>query len=132
MWITLIITILSYLLQNPQNSKERKQALVGALAAGAITYGVTEYTDWGQANLAPLNDSIGNFFTGGPTPGNSPGTTVGAGSSSGGSGSGGLWSALQGLGPAGIAAIGGAVGLATNSGWLIPALAVGGAILLLK
>lgn len=29
--------------------------MTNAATAGLVTYGVTEYTDWGKENLAPLN-----------------------------------------------------------------------------
>lgn len=58
MWTALILALLSYLLSNPKNSEERKKALLQSAAIGAGTYAVTNYTDWGQANLQPINDSI--------------------------------------------------------------------------
>lgn len=118
MWISLIIFVLTYLLQNPKNSEERKKALIGAAAAGAITYGVTEYTDWGQENLAPLNDSISDFVTGGKSPSTSVGTTVGSGTkapTTSGSGTSSIWDTLTSWGPAGTAAVVG-VGAGTLTG----------------
>lgn len=61
MWLTLIVMLVSYLLQPRNTAAERRRALLGSAAAGAITYGVTEYTDWGKENLAPLNDEIGEY-----------------------------------------------------------------------
>lgn len=66
MYISLIIAILTYLLQSSRGASQ-SAALGSALAAGALTYGVTEYTDWGKDNLAPLDADIASAITGSVT-----------------------------------------------------------------
>lgn len=135
MWLTLLVMVLSYLMQDPQNGKERKNALMRSMALGAVTYGVTEYTDWGQENLAPINDSISDFIGIGE-----PDTTVTAesgatggavGVQAGVAGGAGVASVLSSIGP-GTAALGGFLAGASSPGWVPLALAAGAAVLLIK
>lgn len=62
MWLSLFIALLTYLLAPKNTSAERSRALLAAAGAGAITYGVQNYTDWGKENLAPLDTKIGNLI----------------------------------------------------------------------
>lgn len=133
MLVALIMAVITYFLQNPKNSEERKKALLGAAAAGAITYGVTEYTDWGQANLKPLDSSIGNFFSGGKS--SNAGVPVAGAAKPNATGSStpasGFWDTLQSWGPTGTALVAG-VGTSAvtgSSSWLLP-LAIGAGVLL--
>lgn len=135
MWLTLIVMILSYLMQDPQNGKQRKQALLNSMALGAVTYGVTEYTDWGQENLAPIDDSIADFI-GVDEPDATVTANTGAtggqvGVTAGKPGGSGFSSVLGSIGP-GAAALGGLALGAASPNWLLPALVIGGGILLLK
>lgn len=134
MWLTLIVMVLSYLMQPRDTKEERKKALVNSAVLGAGTYAVTEYTDWGQENLKPLDDSIGNFFS--PT---EKGAKV-AGSSEQASGVLGQtaagaavktstngWDVMKEWGPTEILATGAVAGAATGGikPWMLGAAAVG-------
>lgn len=127
MWVALIIAVITYLLQNPGNSEERKKALLVAAGAGAVTYGVTQYTDWGQENLAPLDSSISSFVSGNPDSSSKVTVAGGAGQNATGTttvGTG-FWDTLKSWGPAGTLAVGaGASALAGSRNWLLP-LAIG-------
>lgn len=79
MWLTLAITILTYLMSPRDTAQERRNALVNAAVAGGVTYGVSNYTDWGKENLAPIDARIKNTIM--PTP--DPSATVVAGATSG-------------------------------------------------
>lgn len=145
MWISLIIALLTYLLQNPKNAEERKKALMIAGAAGLGTYAVTNYTDWGQQNLAPLNDSIngalgfgGSSTTAGAANGGVTGSPVIPGAatttSSAGGWADGFWTTLQSWGGVGTAAVIGTAGVATGvaPSWFKWALIGGAAWFVLK
>lgn len=122
MWLTLIVMLLSYLMQPRNTAAERRRALVGSLAAGAVTYGVTEYTDWGQQNLAPIDKAIGDFVL--PEK-----STVGASGTGGGTGTlGTATSSLAGVVKAAtpLLAVGAGVSLLKDNKWLLPALLAGG------
>lgn len=138
MWISLIIALVTYLLAPKNNAKERQKALIGAAVAGGVTYGVTEYTDWGNENLKPINDSIGSVFEGSPksddprngvptTGGKTPANQASASSS-------GLLDAVKNIGPAGAAALGFGAGAVTSDKTkvLLIGAAVLAAVLLLK
>lgn len=143
MWVALIMAVLTYLLQNPSNSSERKKALLTAAAVGGVTYGVTEYTDWGQENLKPLDDNINDFLGFGDGDKKTDADAKDAGEALGGSATGsqkpgssgsGFWDTLKSWGAAGTATVTGALGLATGAlpSWLIWVGVGAGAYLLLK
>lgn len=133
MLISLIIAVLTYLLSPRNTSAERRQALVNGAAAGALTYGVTEYTDWGKENLGPINDSIGGVTA----PANPTSVVPVPGAAAGNTGTGGIWDTLKAWGPAGVATVsaGAGIGIGAASGsssWVPLALLGVGAFLLLK
>lgn len=68
-WLTLVITLLTYLMQPRNTSNERRLAIMRSALAGAATYTVTHNTDWGRATLGEYD---GVIDTGSVT-----GTTVG-------------------------------------------------------
>jgi len=130
MWLTLIVTLLTYLLSPRDTKKDKRKALINAAAAGAITYGVTNYTDWGQENLQPLDDAIASPFIGPPNPEAVSGTnTNGAVTEA----KNGFWDTLQSWGPTGVATVvgtTGAVAAANKSPWLWIALIAAGVMIL--
>lgn len=131
MWLSLIITLLTYLLSPRDTSSERRKALIRAAAVGGGTYLATQNTDWGRDISKSFDDMIGVSPTDKPigdtgegTAANlvdaskapavtKPGTTGGAG--------GGFWSTLTSWGAAGTAAVIGTAGVATGTvpKWLI-------------
>lgn len=122
MGLSLIIALLAYLLSPRDTAKERRQALLNAGIAGGVTYGVTEYTDWGQENLAPLDDSIASVFT--PTPDLAiagEGTTTATIPTS-------TWDTLKSYGAPALAAVAGATvaggGLTSLLPWILGAIGV--------
>lgn len=143
MWLALIMAVLTYFLQSPQNSSERKKALLTAAAVGGVTYGVTKHTDWGQENLKPLDDNINEFlgFGSGDSKTDADAKDAGAalggsatGSQKPGSSSSGFWDTLKSWGATGTAAVAGTLGLATGTlpSWLIWVALGAGVYLLLK
>lgn len=48
MWLTLAVTLITYLLSPRGTSEERRSALITAGLVGGGTYLATEYTDWGK------------------------------------------------------------------------------------
>lgn len=54
-WLSIFIALLNYLLASKNTPKERRNALLGSLAAGAGTYAVTHYTDWGKEALGKFD-----------------------------------------------------------------------------
>lgn len=128
MWITLIVTILSYLMSSRDTSSQRRSALLKAAAAGAVTYGVTNYTDWGQENLAPLDATIDGWLD--PTPDANQSQTGAGGTQDN------LWTTLKAWGPKGVtqALVGAGVGTSLVTGsissWL-PWVAGAAALILL-
>jgi len=126
MWISLLIALLTYFLSPTNTAAERRSALLKAGAAGALTYGVTEYTDWGKENLGPLDDSIGSIFTPPADPNAVPSDQTKAVIPGVGTG-GGIWDALKGVGAPVLA---GAAGLAAGSAlsgylpWIIGGVAL--------
>lgn len=133
MWLTLAITILTYLMSPRDTPKERRGAMVNALVAGGATYAATEYTDWGKDVSAKFDSAIGVAPSGTPgvaANGDKAGET-GTGVSSQG---GGLWSSVSGWGAAGAATLVGAAGVSaiTGSTWILPAALAIGAYLILR
>lgn len=126
MWLSLLIALLTYFLSPNDTAAERRSALLKAGAAGAVTYGVTEYTDWGQANLGPLDDSIGAIFTPPADPNADPSdqktaTVPGIGAG------GGVWDSIKNIGAPALAGVAGlAVGssLSTYLPWILGGLAL--------
>lgn len=127
-WLTIAITLLTYLLQPRGTSAERRKALIGAALAGGATYAVTHYTDWGKENLGQFDgviptDNLPTVDTentgGGATVGVKPGNTTPTS---------GFWDTLTSWGPGGTAAVvgTGAAALTGNTKWLL----IGGAALL--
>lgn len=143
MWLALIMAVLTYLLQNPENSSERKKALLTAAAVGGVTYGVTEHTDWGQENLKPLDDDVNEFLGFGSGTSKTDADAKDAGAALGSSATGsqqpgasgsGFWDTLKSWGAAGTVAVGGTLGLATGAlpPWVLWVALGAGAYLLLK
>lgn len=143
MWISLIMAVLAYLMQDPQNSSDRKKALLTAAAVGGVTYGVTEHTDWGQENLKPLDDSVNSFLGFGDDSKKTDADPKEAGAALGGSATGsnksgssnsGFWNTLQSWGATGTAVVTGSLGLATGSipSWALWVAGAAGVYLLLK
>lgn len=134
MWLSLAIAVLSYLLQPRGTSAERKKALVNSLALGAVTYGVQEYTGWGQENLAPLNQAMTpSLLANVPAASSDAAVVVQDGSALPGApstGSSSIWSSLASWGPAAAAGLAGGVALGSGSS-LTPLLLIGGGLLLL-
>lgn len=135
MWLSLFIALITYLLSPKDTSAQRKRALLNAAVAGGITYGLTEYTDWGKEVSNEFDGMIGvgnkvddEAATNATKPASvgSPGTGT-AGSS------GSLWSTLTSWGAAGTAAVVGTTGAAAGavSGNWLPVLAIGAAALLI-
>jgi len=98
MW--LIISILVYLMQDTSTPEKQKKAFANAAAAGLVTYGVSEYTQWGKENLSSV-DGVPKSAED-------------------------LANSVKNLGPVGIAAGLGAAGLASG---VSPALLIGGGLL---
>lgn len=137
-WLTIIIALISFFASKKSGKSTGDSAAIAA-AAGAVTYGVTEYTDWGQENLKPIDDSINGWFGTGDdkssssitttgTTGGQTGTSVVTVPASSGSSTG-AWDTLKSWGPMGTAAVVGTAGAATGTldkSWLW----VGGGLLL--
>lgn len=117
--ISLIIFLLTYLLSASRGAKQ-SEAIANGLAAGALTYGVSEYTQWGQENLQPLNDRITTAVTGQVAAPNSAapadGNAVGATQSG--------WSTLSKWGPGVLTAGAAAVAGSSLSAYIIPGMAL--------
>lgn len=139
-WLSIIMALVSFFLAGGSKPENRAKAAAVGMAAGAATYGVTHYTDWGRENLGNLD---GVTVTGGgqgtspktPTATNASGQPISVGTgSAGASGSTGLFSAIGGALSSPVAA--GAAGLAVGSslnGTTLMWIAIGlGAFLILK
>lgn len=134
MWLALIIAVLTYLLSPRDTSTDRKQALLKAAGAGAITYGISEYTDWGKENLKPLDNKISGVFSpdvktdanGNPIkdPNAAKVTTGSTGS--------GVWDAVKSWGPTVVGTVGAAAVASSIPSWVMWAALAAGAYLLLK
>lgn len=127
MWLSLIIALLTYLLSPRDTSAQRRNALVTAAAAGGVTYAVSEYTDWGQENLKPLDDTIGDFILPAKDPTATPTTTNTTANTNG-------WDVLKDWGPTEIVAASAGVAAVTsgNKNWLLWGGVAIGALFLLK
>lgn len=62
-WLSIISFLLTFFAAGGAKPEKRRQALLAAGLAGAATYGVTHYTDWGQANLGRYDGVV----VGGPS-----------------------------------------------------------------
>lgn len=139
-WLSIIMALVSFFLAGGSKPENRAKAAAIGLTAGAATYGVTHYTDWGSRNLGNLD---GVTVTGGgeetpskaPTATNASGQPISVGTgSAGASGSTGLFSAIGGAvsSPVAAGAVGLAIGSSLNSTTLMW-IAIGlGAFLILK
>lgn len=137
MWLTIIMTLLSFFLQKRDTPEQRRKAALVAAGVGAATYYVSHETEWGRENLGQYD---GVDFTSGQT-GTSGGASVpNAAGSSGNSSSIGsdlvktTGNVLSSWGGTGTAAVIGTSAIATNSSlqkWL-PYLLIGGAFLVLS
>jgi len=128
MWVSLIIALLTYLLSPKDTKSQQKTALLSAAAAGAVTYGVTEYTDWGKENIQPLDNSISSFFNGTPNPAAATATGGAAQAQA----SSGLWDTLKSWGAKGVAAVIGTAGVVSGNSsliWIAIAALIGIAVL---
>lgn len=118
MWLSLIIALITYLLSPRDTAAERQKALLTAGVAGAVTYGVENYTDWGKTNLQPIDNAIAAPFTSTPdaaattaTLGATAATTSGSTSTIGG--------LLGSVTPTGLAAAGLGLGALTGNNTLL-------------
>lgn len=139
-WLSIIMALVSFFLAGGSKPENRAKAAAIGLAAGAATYGVTHYTDWGKENLGSLDgvtvsgggetDSVKN-----PTVANANGVPVNLGSNAASTnGSTGLFSAMGGAlsNPVVAGATGIAVGSSVSKTTLMW-IAIGlGAFLILK
>lgn len=66
MWVTLIMTLLSFFTAK-KNGASTSQALLGAAVVGAGTYYATTQTDWGKSTLGALDSKIDGWVN--PTTG---------------------------------------------------------------
>jgi len=57
-WLSIIVTLVSFLLAGGAKKENRVKAAAIGLAAGAATYGVTHYTDWGKDNLGSIDGVV--------------------------------------------------------------------------
>lgn len=139
-WLSIVVTLISFFLAGGSKPENRAKAAAIGLAAGAATYGITHYTDWGKENLGNLDGVVvkgggegSNIKT--PTATNAGGVPITLGNNSAGSaGSTGLFGALGGALANPVVA--GATGLAAGSlisGKTLMWIALGlGAFLILK
>lgn len=118
-WLSIIMALVSFFLAGGSKPENRAKAAAVGLAAGAATYGVTHYTDWGSKNLGSLD---GVTVSGGgegasnktPTAATANGQPITLGNNSAGAaGSTGLFSAMGGALSNPVVA--GATGLAVGS-----------------
>lgn len=129
MWLALIMALMSYLMSPRDTSTQRRRALTTALTAGALTYGVTEYTDWGQENLAPLDDKIDGFFSAEDVDPAAPVSTGGVSQAAKTNG----WDVLKTWGPTEILATAGGVGALTGAiDWKLLLLGAGALLLITR
>lgn len=154
MWLSLLLTVLTYLLSPRDTSKERRQALLRSIAVGGAAYAVTEYTDWGQQISASFDEAVGlgaddpdahgrmvdpegNVYDADGkliVPGTVGSTTPNSPTNSNASTNSGFWKTLQSWGASGTAAVVGAGAIATSSGsktWLLVGAGIA-ALLILK
>lgn len=127
-WLSLLMTLLAYLLAPRGTAAERRNALLGAALVGGGTYAVTHYTDWGKENLGQFDGVIDDEVMGPPAPG------TGYKPPPSGSAWDRFWQTIQSWGPGGTAAVigTGAAAVSGNMNWLIIGGLAIGAILLLK
>lgn len=50
-WLSIIMALLTFFLAGGSKPENRGKAAALGLAAGAATYGITHYTDWGRESL---------------------------------------------------------------------------------
>lgn len=120
MWLTALVMLITYLMSDKDTSEERKSALLKTAVAGGVTYGLTEYTDWGKEINDDFNSAIGVGGDGTPTKkadesvktgtntNPNAGTTRKDGS---------LWTTLSSWGAAGTAAVIGTTGVVAGGGF---------------
>jgi len=133
-WLTILMMVISYFLQNRSTPEARRKAALGAVLAGGATYAVTHGTDWGRENLGAYDGVVSSSASGlaavtaanGAAAAN--GTTTSATTPPAGANG---WDVLKGWGPTGTALVAGTVGAAANPKSLLPLLLLGGAALLL-
>lgn len=149
MWISLIIAVLTFVMQKSSGASDKK-ALGAAALAGGATYLATEYTDWGREASQSFDEWLGvggnsgnpaasetvETITGYDAEGKPIRTTVTRPSTSaaqGGSGTGlgsaaaGLWSSLGPVGQAATVVTGGVVAnnfLSKYGLWILGGVAV--------
>lgn len=136
-WLTIVVMLLSYLMQPRGTADERRKALMGSVLTGGATYALTHYTDWGQENLGKFDGVI----TSGETPVANPQAPTGVpvtlgvgGTSTGGqSQTSGFWDTLKSWGPTGTAAVVGVgAAVAGSNNWLLYAGIAFAALYVLK
>lgn len=139
-WLSIIMALVSFFLAGGAKPENRAKAAAIGLAAGAATYGISHYTDWGKENLGSLD---GVTVSGGgaadnnkqPTVTNASGAPINLGNNAASTnGSTGLFSALGGALSKPVVA--GAAGIAAGSalsGTTLMWIAIGlGVFLILK
>lgn len=118
-WIYLVVALITFLISKKSGASTGAALGYAALAAGA-TYGVANYTDWGQQNILPLGQKVDSLVTGTPTTTTS-GTASGGGNSS-----------IGGWLPVAAAAVGGAALSSGSTNWFLIAGAVVATYILVK
>lgn len=128
--LSVIIAILTFLLQSPENAKERRQALLGSALAGLGTYYVATETEWGQSLFGNGGTTGGGTV---PITGGNGTTTTGPGPGGAGSGTGSTGGATDWI-KANIVPLltGAAFGVAGGAGSPLFFLIIIGAFLLLR
>lgn len=144
-WLTIFITLLTFFAAGGSNKEKRGKAAALALGAGAATYGVTHYTDWGKETLGAIDGVEMGVSTSGKTTivdrtGSTEPSTKNEDGSKGSvstAGNSGFWNAISGAlsSPLGSMAVGGAAGAIIGStvpNWVVLAAIGLGAYLILK
>lgn len=127
MWLSLFVTLLTYLLSPRDTASQRRKALIKAAAVGGGTYVMTENTDWGRDISGSFDDMIGVEPADKPIGDTGEGTAADlvdvpkAPATTKPGTTGGFWSTLTSWGAAGTAAVIGTAGVATGKApkWLI-------------
>lgn len=130
-WLTIIMTLLTFFLSGGSKPENRAKAAALGLAAGAATYGITHYTDWGRENLGEWDgveievDADGNAVSGTKPDGTVVKPTVSTPTTTGSTGFWGSMGNFLSSGAGQIAAVTAGAAVAGVPGWLI----IGGGLL---
>lgn len=118
-WLSIIMAIVSFLTSLKKNPGDKGKAVAVGALAGLGTYYVSHETEWGQSTLGPMDGVVptpaasGNDVTL-PDGTTTPATHTTVPSATNGQTTG-VWDAIKSVGPAGVAATVGAVGIATGA-----------------